>query len=143
MSSAPGVLCFCYALQSHAIFFVLAVTSYVDKNYKRVSAETACLTSTPDVLKRKNLTVAIHATTTRVLFDTMRGDIPRVEFWSKEGGHIWEICAKNEVIVSGGAVHSPHILILSFIGPAELLKSHEITPIINTREAARTSSTIW
>lgn len=75
--------------------------TYVDKNYRRVSAETAYLT--PEVLQRKNLTVAIHATTTRVLFDTNTASgRPRatgVEFGSKQGGPTWKAFAK-EVIVS-------------------------------------------
>lgn len=66
-----------------------------------MSAETAYLT--PGVLKRKNLTVAIHATATRVLFDTTNGSRPRaigVEFGSKEDGPTWKAYAKKEVIIS-------------------------------------------
>jgi len=77
----------------------LTVT-YVDKNYKRVSAETAYLT--PDVLSRPNLTVAINATVTRVLFDTTQLK-PRaigVEFGTVESGPRWEAFAKKEVILS-------------------------------------------
>jgi choline dehydrogenase len=75
--------------------------TYIDKKHRRVSAETAYLTR--EVLKRKNLTVAIHATTTRVLFDTTNGNRPRaigVEFGSKEGGPTWKAYAKKEVIIS-------------------------------------------
>ncbi|KJA26413.1 GMC oxidoreductase [Hypholoma sublateritium FD-334 SS-4] len=108
------------------------IMTYIDKNYRRVSAETAYLT--PNVLNRMNLTVAIHATATRVLFDTKTANgRPRavgVEFGSREGGPTWKVYAK-EVVVSGGAVHSPHILMLSGIGPAQQLKSRGITPILD------------
>ena len=74
--------------------------TYVDKNFKRVSAESAYLT--PDVLVRKNLTVAIHATVTKVLFDTTSTQ-PKaigVEFGRKEGGERFVAYAKKEVVVS-------------------------------------------
>lgn len=73
----------------------------MDKNFKRVSAETAYLT--PDVLNRPNLTVAINATVTRIHFDTVAGSKPRavgVEFGRKEGGDKWEAFAKKEVVLS-------------------------------------------
>ncbi|KAF8969203.1 hypothetical protein BDZ97DRAFT_1796561 [Flammula alnicola] len=108
------------------------VMTYVDKWYKRVSAESAYLT--PEVLERKNLTVGIHATATRILFDTTSGSRPRavgVEFGSQEGGQTWKAYAKKEVVVSGGAVHSPHILMLSGLGPTEHLKSQGIKPVLD------------
>ncbi|KAF9560512.1 alcohol oxidase [Agrocybe pediades] len=108
------------------------IMTYVDKSYKRVSAETAYLT--PDVLARPNLTVAINATVTRVLFDTTTQSKPRaigVEFGRVEGGPTWKALAKKEVVLSGGAVHSPHILLLSGVGPASELKSQGIAQIID------------
>ena len=74
--------------------------TYVDKTFKRVSSEAAYLT--PDVLARKNLTVAIHATVTKVLFDTTSTQ-PRaigVEFGQKDGGERFVAHAKKEVVVS-------------------------------------------
>ena len=74
--------------------------TYVDKTFKRVSSESAYLT--PNVLARKNLTVAIHATVTKVLFDTTSPQ-PRaigVEFGRKDGGERFVAYAKKEVVVS-------------------------------------------
>uniref|UniRef100_A0A8H8CLS0 pyranose dehydrogenase (acceptor) n=1 Tax=Psilocybe cubensis TaxID=181762 RepID=A0A8H8CLS0_PSICU len=108
------------------------IMTYVDKNYKRVSAETAYLT--PEVLARPNLTVAINATVTRILFDKSTNPRPRaigVEFGRKEGGQTWQAFASKEVVLSGGAVHSPHILLLSGIGASTDLKKHGITPILD------------
>jgi len=45
--------------------------TYVDSKFRRVSAESAYLT--PDVLARPNLTVVIHATGLKVLFDLTNG----------------------------------------------------------------------
>lgn len=111
------------------------VVTYVDKKYKRVSAESAYLT--PDVLARKNLAVAINATATRILFDKTRSSRPKavgVEFGREQGGRTWRAYAKKEVVVSyvavaflpklqltppfdnrGGAVHSPHVRLLNLV----------------------------
>ena len=73
--------------------------TYVDKTFKRVSSESAYLT--PDVLARKNLTVAIHATVTKVLFNTTSTQ-PKaigVEFGRKDGERLVAY-AKKEVVVS-------------------------------------------
>lgn len=75
--------------------------TYVNKNYKRVSAETAYLT--PEVLARPNLTVAINATVTRILFDKTTNLKPQaigVEFGREEGGKTWEAFASKEVVLS-------------------------------------------
>lgn len=78
--------------------------TYVSKDFKRVSSETAYLT--PDVLKRKNLTVVTQATATRVIFDTTSlGSVsePRaigVEFAKTEGGPRFKAVAKRDVILS-------------------------------------------
>lgn len=76
--------------------------TYVDKTRTRVSAESAYLT--PEVLARPNLTVAIKATATRILFETSAATgKPRavgVEFGRAEGQKSWKARAKKEVIVS-------------------------------------------
>ena len=73
--------------------------TYVDESYKRVSAESAYLT--PDVLARRNLTVATNATVLKVLFNTST-DKPQatgVEFGRKRGGPTFRVNAFKEVIV--------------------------------------------
>lgn len=79
--------------------------TYVDEAHHRVSAETAYLT--PDVLARPNLTVAIHATVIRLLFEqtssTEAGKEPRVvgvEFASSKDGPRYKAFARKEVIMS-------------------------------------------
>ncbi|KAF8920375.1 hypothetical protein CPB85DRAFT_1429175 [Mucidula mucida] len=109
-------------------FNVVEVT-YIDNKRERVTAETAYLT--PEVLARPNLTVAIHAQVTKLLFDTS-AETPRVsgvEFTRSAKGVVYKAIATKEVIISAGAIHSPHILMLSGIGPAEELKKFAI-PVI-------------
>ncbi|PPQ83095.1 hypothetical protein CVT25_003799 [Psilocybe cyanescens] len=105
--------------------------TYVDKNRERSSSEGAYLTA--DVLARPNLVVAINATVTRILFkrDVESTVATGVEFSNSEDGPRFQASAKKEVIISAGAVQSPHILLLSGIGPAEHLLEHSI-PVIHT-----------
>ncbi|KAG7089330.1 hypothetical protein E1B28_011026 [Marasmius oreades] len=105
------------------------IMTYVDQNYERVSSESAYLT--PDVLARPNLKVAVNATATRILFENVDGEIRAVgvEYASSALGTRYCSRARREVILSAGAVHSPHILLLSGVGPAEQLKAHSI-PVV-------------
>ncbi|KAH8833395.1 hypothetical protein DL96DRAFT_1585959 [Flagelloscypha sp. PMI_526] len=105
---------------------VSRVLTYVDKRFQRVSAESAYLT--PEVLKRPNLKVAINARVLRILFDTKKSR-PRaigVEYSESQKLPPLRSFAKKEVIISAGAVHSPHILMLSGIGPSFHLRVNKI-----------------
>lgn len=67
---------------------------------------------------RKNLTVFTHTHTTRVLFEGTRAvGIEAV----RDGARI-ELRAGREVILSGGAINSPQLLMLSGIGAADELR---------------------
>ncbi|ESK94011.1 putative gmc oxidoreductase [Moniliophthora roreri MCA 2997] len=90
---------------SNGTMGVSRIMTYVDDKYQRVSSEAAYLTA--DVLARPNLKVAVHAHVTRILFEDVNGET-------------------RAVGVEAGAVHSPHILMLSGVGPAEELKKHGI-----------------
>jgi len=68
--------------------------------------------------KRANLTVATQAHATRVLLDGTRAT--GVEYISN--GQTVQERAEREVILAGGAINSPQLLLLSGIGPAEELK---------------------
>ncbi|KAJ7707407.1 hypothetical protein B0H17DRAFT_1032615 [Mycena rosella] len=97
---------------------------------ERVSSETAYLTK--DVLARPNLKVAIHAQVTRILFEQVDGT-PRavgVEFANSAAGPRYRARASKQVVLSGGAIHSPHILMLSGVGPAKQLQEHGI-PVVH------------
>lgn len=68
--------------------------------------------------RRPNLTIRTGAHVTRVVLDA--GRATGVEYITQAGRHIAH--AQGEVIVSGGAYGSPHLLLLSGIGPAEHLR---------------------
>ncbi|SOD71392.1 choline dehydrogenase [Jatrophihabitans sp. GAS493] len=73
-------------------------------------------------LERSNLTVQTGALVQRVLLQGTRA----VGVSYRLGGHVYEAMAEREVILSGGAVNSPQLLMLSGIGPAGHLREQGI-----------------
>lgn len=98
----------------------------MNRKGERVSSETAYLNKR--VLARPNLKVAVSAHVTRVIFADS-STTPRavgVEFTNRPGGPRYAAHARKEVVLSAGAVHTPQLLMLSGIGPADVLQSHSI-----------------
>ncbi|KAG5339819.1 hypothetical protein C0989_003501 [Termitomyces sp. Mn162] len=108
---------------------VSRIMTYIDEKRQRVSSESAYLTK--DVLARKNLTVAVNAQVTRVIFKTENGEKRAigVQVANSPTGIRYRVLARKEVILCAGAVQSPHILKLSGVGPAEELKAHGISTV--------------
>lgn len=71
---------------------------------------------------RRNLTVQTGALVNRVLLDD--GRAAGVEY--QRGGTTRQVRARREVILSAGALASPKLLMLSGIGPGEVLGEHGI-----------------
>ena len=78
-------------------------------------------------MKRPNLTVITRAQGTRILLQ--RGRAVGVEYAQKKQRH--EIQATRDVILSGGAINTPQLLLLSGIGPANEIARHGIRPVHN------------
>ncbi|XP_055920827.1 glucose dehydrogenase [FAD, quinone]-like [Eupeodes corollae] len=103
-------------------------TSYVQATTKRGHRHTASKAYLyPIKNKRRNLHILTFATVTRVLIDPKTNSTYGVEFVYK--GKTYTIRAKKEVILSAGAFNSPQLLMLSGIGPRDVLTSVGI-PII-------------
>lgn len=81
------------------------------KNGRRSSAATAFLRP---AMKRANLTVVTEALASRILLDGKRA----VGVAFTQGGVQRKATARREVILCGGAINSPHLLMVSGIGPA-------------------------
>jgi choline dehydrogenase-like flavoprotein len=81
-----------------------------------------------DVERRPNLTIVTGAHATRVLLDEAGGRVlaTGVEYRTADG-HTSVATARREVILSAGAVGSPHLLLLSGIGPREELEAAGIS----------------
>lgn len=86
----------------------------------RDSAATAFLRP---ALQRSNLSLETNAHVTEILFDKARATGVR---YVKDGA-IHEVHADSEVMLCGGAVQTPQLLQLSGIGPAALLREHNIS----------------
>ena len=85
------------------------------KHGRRSSAATAFLRP---AMKRPNLTVLTEALATRIVLEGRRA--AGVAF--TQGGVAKQAKAKREVILCGGAINSPHLLMVSGIGPAQHLQ---------------------
>ncbi|MEX0759688.1 MAG: choline dehydrogenase [Tistlia sp.] len=87
------------------------------RNGRRCSGATAYLRP---ALGRANLTVEVKALVTRVLFE---GDRAVGVEYVKEG-RVVTVRAGREVILAGGVINSPQLLMLSGVGPEQELKRH-------------------
>lgn len=76
---------------------------------------------------RPNLTVITGAHATRVLVEG--GRAVGVRYF--QDSRYREVHATREVILSAGAIGSPHLLLLSGIGPREELMRHGIKPLVD------------
>lgn len=74
---------------------------------------------------RKNLTIITRAQAVQILFKDKRAIGIR---YIKNKKYI-DIFAKKEVIIASGAIGSPHLLLLSGVGPIDELKKHRIEVI--------------
>ena len=71
---------------------------------------------------RKNLELRTKAQATRVLFEGTRA----VGIEYSKGGKLHQVRARREVILSGGAINSPQLLMLSGIGDGAALAQHGV-----------------
>jgi choline dehydrogenase len=100
------------------------------RNGRRWSAAAAYL---HPILQRPNLTVESLAHFKRVLFEGRRA--VGVEYIQKK--ETVQVRALREVILSGGAVHSPQMLMLSGIGDAEMLRRFDIPVTVDLKGVGR------
>ena len=107
---------------------------WTSKNGTRQSTNVAFIR--PIRKTRSNLFIKTEVYVTRILIDPKTKMAYGVEYTSSVTGISKIAYAKKEVIVSGGALESPKLLMLSGIGPAEVLKKHKI-PVISELQVGR------
>ncbi|MCC6946674.1 MAG: GMC family oxidoreductase N-terminal domain-containing protein [Bradyrhizobiaceae bacterium] len=74
------------------------------------------------VLSRPNLTVISDAQALKIEFAGRRATGVRLQ----RGGEVFSVNATREIVLSSGSIGSPHLLLLSGVGPAEQLRRHGI-----------------
>jgi len=90
------------------------------RNGRRCSAAVAYLNP---VKSRENLEIITHAAVDKVVVDGKRAT---AVIYTDKRGVQHKVTARREIILSGGAINSPQILMLSGIGEAEQLRDHGI-----------------
>jgi 4-pyridoxate dehydrogenase len=93
---------------------------------RRCSASVAYLRP---ALARPNLTVEVHAHVTRLILEGGRA----VGLEYEQNGQLVQVRAESEVILSGGVMNSPQVLMLSGIGDPDHLKEIGVTPVLAHR----------
>lgn len=104
-----------------------SATMVTQKNGARSSTATGYL---KPARRRSNLDVRTGAHATRVLLDGTRA----VGVEAVIGGATRKLRARREVILCGGAVNTPQLLLLSGIGPATQLREFGIEVIVDAQE---------
>ena len=89
------------------------------KNGRRCSAAVAHLRP---ALRRPNLTLITDAVVERILIEGNRAS--GIAYTHRGQRH--DVRASKEVILSGGAINSPQLMMVSGIGPADHLRKHDI-----------------
>ncbi|MBV1916811.1 MAG: GMC family oxidoreductase N-terminal domain-containing protein [Sphingomonadaceae bacterium] len=99
-------------------------------NGQRASTARAFL---DDAMKRSNLQVVTGALVDRVTIENGRATGVKFE----HEGTVHTLGARREVIVSGGSLQSPVILMRSGIGPADQLREHGIDVVVDAAEVGK------
>ena len=99
--------------------------AYFEVNQRRGVRQTAAAGALAPVYHRKNLAVLTDAHAVAVVFEEQRA--AAVDFIrGGRGGARKRARARAEVILAAGAINSPHLLQLSGVGPAALLREHGV-----------------
>ena len=96
------------------------------RNGRRCSAAVAHLRP---ALARENLTLVTEVLARRILFDGIKAE--GIEFERRGERH--KAHAAKEVILCGGAINSPQLLMLSGVGPGDQLRAHGIEPVLDIK----------
>jgi choline dehydrogenase-like flavoprotein len=108
---------------------VASLTQFTTRNGRRSSTYEAFLAGRPE--QRPNLTIFTGAQATRVLFEDESGrTIATGVEYRTASGEIAAVQAMKEVILSAGAIGSPHLL-LSGVGPRQELEAAGVACLVD------------
>ncbi|KAI0640658.1 GMC oxidoreductase [Trametes meyenii] len=100
----------------------IATSSINPTNWTRSYSRSAYIDPLPP---RSNLAILPNATVTRLVFDSNTNNLTAtgVEWATSASAARQTIKVNKEVILAGGAVGSPHVLLHSGVGPSDVLKA--------------------
>lgn len=105
----------------------IATSTINPTNWTRSYSRSAYINPLPP---RSNLDILANATVTRLLFGTASGSdgltATGVEYASSNGAAKQTVKVNKEVILAGGAVGSPQVLLLSGVGPKDVLQAANV-----------------
>ncbi|GJJ13692.1 hypothetical protein Clacol_007948 [Clathrus columnatus] len=103
--------------------------AFMDNKGQRSSAAAAYLTN--NVLAWPNLSVAVNCCVEKVLFDDENNTLlaTGVELRTTRDGPIFCVSATKEIILTAGAYGTPHLLLVSGIGPRKELEEKGVTVV--------------
>ncbi|MBI1251014.1 MAG: choline dehydrogenase [Alphaproteobacteria bacterium] len=86
----------------------------------------------PVLEQRRNLTILSNAHAARIVFEN--GQAMGVEYAEGPGKPKATVFARREVLLSAGAFQSPHLLLLSGIGPADHLRANGVDVVCDAAD---------
>lgn len=102
----------------------VATSSINPSNWTRSYSRSAYIDNLPP---RSNLDILVNAAVTRIIFASNSSadnlTASAVEYASSSGAEVMTVNVTREVILAGGAVGSPQILMLSGVGPRDVLEA--------------------
>lgn len=110
-----------------AKFSGFTIAQMTSKRGSRYSLARAFLRTAKD---RPNLHIMLNSTVTKVLINPKKKTAFGVEVFRGDG-RTYIVLARKEVVISGGAVNSPQILLLSGVGPKKDLKAVNVPVVHN------------
>lgn len=82
--------------------------------------------------KSGNLEVRLMTQVTRIVFEGKKATGVEVcDDANADGKHRRNLHVRREIVLCGGAVNTPHLLLLSGVGPAEDLEAHQLPIVAN------------
>lgn len=119
-----------YSVKDANAFSQLGLTFGQQTTNNRVRQSTNVAFIRPVRGIRKNLFVKNEAYVTKIVIHPKTKQATGVEYISKSGESKTAV-ARKEVIISGGVINSPQLLMVSGVGPIEELKRHNIKVLHN------------
>lgn len=102
-------------------------------NVRNGKRHTTALAYLYPALKGGNIDLVTRALARRIVIEG--GRAAGIEFF--RGNHLWLAKARREIILCGGSINSPQLLLLSGIGGAAQLRHHGIPVILDAPEVGR------